>query len=148
MNATHARYVMPTSSHEHIFCLFLCSAVTDEENVSETEGGNVTLYADLTAIQKYDVSMIQWYYGHKNNCIAKIKAGETPDPSPGADGRFRGKLSLKENGDLTITDIRTLYSGLYIMKFTSGRRTKYKRFIVSVTREFILCVNARAPREQ
>lgn len=123
-------------------CLFLCAVVTGEvKNVPATEGKSVILRADLTKIEKDDT--IQWYYEDEDNRIAEFKAGDrSPDTFPGADGRFRGKLNLDKTGDLSITDIRTIYSGLYILKLSNSRRTKYKRFSVSVKREFIksLCV--------
>lgn len=106
------------------------------KNVPATEGGSVHLHAALFEIEKYDT--IQWYYEDEDNCIAEIKAGDRePNTFPGADGRFRGKLKLDKNGDLFITDIRTIYSGLYILKLSNSRRIKYKRFTVSVKCEFI-----------
>ncbi|ROL50307.1 hypothetical protein DPX16_4238 [Anabarilius grahami] len=101
-----------------------------------TEGESVRLPADLTKTEKDD--MIQWYYEaedeDENNLIAEIKAGREPRTFPGADGRFRGKLNLDvQTGDLSITDIRTIYSGLYILKLrSSSRGNNYKRFSVSV----------------
>ncbi|XP_051762271.1 uncharacterized protein LOC127518974 isoform X3 [Ctenopharyngodon idella] len=101
------------------------------KNVPATEGKSVILRADLTKIEKDDT--IQWYYEDEDNRIAEFKAGDrSPDTFPGADGRFRGKLNLDKTGDLSITDIRTIYSGLYILKLSNSRRTKYKRFSVSV----------------
>ncbi|XP_067258691.1 uncharacterized protein [Chanodichthys erythropterus] len=111
------------------------------KNVPATEGGSVHLKAALTEKEKYDT--IQWYYEEENNCIAEITAGNRSPPFefPGADGRFRGKLNLDvQTGDLSITDIRTIYSGLYILKLSNSRRAKNKRFNVSVKLKKMLAV--------
>ncbi|XP_073699631.1 uncharacterized protein [Garra rufa] len=50
----------------------------------------------------------------------------------GVDGRFRSNLMLKENGDLTITDIRTIHSGLYKLEIHNNGTTKHKTIAVSV----------------
>ncbi|XP_067271623.1 V-set and immunoglobulin domain-containing protein 2-like [Pseudorasbora parva] len=92
-----------------------------EETV--TEGNNFTLRTDLTEIQGND--MIEWCYEAENNLIAEIKT-RRPSTMEGADGRFRSKLRLEENnGDLTISNIRTIHSGLYILKINNSIRTKY-----------------------
>ncbi|XP_067271110.1 uncharacterized protein [Pseudorasbora parva] len=115
-----------------------------EINMSMNEGESPTLSTDLTEIQANDT--IEWCYKNETNIIAKIN-GETRSPSrmDGDDGRFRSKLRLDENtGDLKISNIRTIHSGLYELKIisrSSNRRgcssksiikTKYKRFIVTV----------------
>ncbi|KAK7126547.1 hypothetical protein R3I94_017894 [Phoxinus phoxinus] len=101
------------------------------EAKSVKEGESVTLFTGLTQIQSTDT--IEWRYAAEVNLIAKIN-GETRKTSPGADGRFMSKLSLNERtGDLTINNIRTIHSGLYKLKISSGRKTKCKRFIVTVT---------------
>ncbi|XP_048036508.1 uncharacterized protein LOC125261996 [Megalobrama amblycephala] len=107
------------------------------KKVTATEGDPVCLPADLTKIEKDD--KIQWYYEDENyekNVIAEFKAGDRePHTFPGADVKFRGKLKMEKTGDLIITDIRTIYSGLYILMLSNSsnsRRAKYKRFNVSV----------------
>ncbi|CAM4659325.1 unnamed protein product [Leuciscus chuanchicus] len=98
----------------------------NENKVSVEEGDYPVL---LTGTKLHD--KIEWYYEdeHKDKLIAEMN--KVIDDS--VDGRFRGNLKLNDQtGDLTITDIRTIHSGLYILKISSGKRTKYKRFIVSV----------------
>ncbi|XDV23408.1 hypothetical protein PO909_027988 [Leuciscus waleckii] len=98
----------------------------NENKVSVEEGDSPVL---LTGTKLHD--KIEWYYEdeHKDKLIAEMN--KVIDDS--VDGRFRGNLKLNDQtGDLTITDIRTIHSGLYILKISSGKRTKYKRFIVSV----------------
>ncbi|XP_067236934.1 uncharacterized protein [Chanodichthys erythropterus] len=116
---------------------FLLS-VNDEEKKSVMEGDSPTLLTGLTNIQGIDT--IEWCYEDEDNCIAEINKGEIKK-STGADGRFRSKLRLdKDTGDLTISNIRTIHSGLYILKISSSSksvtksttRTKRKRFIVTV----------------
>lgn len=128
------------------FFTFLFSVVTDEEKVSKMEGDSLTLHTGLTQIQCDDV--IEWSYEAEDNHIAEINRG-TIKISAGADGRFRSKLMLGDNtGDLTISNIRTIHSGLYILKISSSSsksgcgtksttRTKCERFIVTVSGEYI-----------
>ncbi|XP_067270841.1 uncharacterized protein [Pseudorasbora parva] len=103
-----------------------------EEKKSVIEGDSVTL--QTSDIEKHKDDQIQWYYEEETNLIAEInKETNRPSTRDGADGRFRSKLQLDaKTGSLTITDIRTIHSGLYELKISSSRRTKYKRFTVSV----------------
>ncbi|XP_077081704.1 uncharacterized protein LOC143735432 [Siphateles boraxobius] len=95
------------------------------------EGASVTLQTGVAQIQGTDT--IQWCYEAEDNLIAEIN-GENRRTLPGADGRFISKLILDErNGNLTINNIRTIHSGLYKLKISSGRKNKYKRFIVNVS---------------
>ncbi|ROJ73025.1 hypothetical protein DPX16_1209 [Anabarilius grahami] len=119
---------------------FLLS-VNDEEKKSVMEGDSLTLLAGLTNIQGID--KIEWCYEAEHNRIAEINEGKIKKFT-GADGRFRSKLRLdKDTGDLTISNIRTILSGLYILKISSSSksvtksttRTKRKRFIVTVSDE-------------
>ncbi|XP_073699627.1 uncharacterized protein [Garra rufa] len=115
---------------------FLCDALTGEEKRNaETEGSDVTLPTNVTKLHKDDV--IQWWYEDKDekNLIAKVdKVKKEKHVYGGADGRFRSKLAVKdETGDLKITDIRTIHSGLYKVKISSSKRTKYKTIFVPVT---------------
>ncbi|KAK9967279.1 hypothetical protein ABG768_001686 [Culter alburnus] len=102
-----------------------------EKEETVTEGESVTLQTDTTEI--HESIMIKWCYETEDNLIAEIKRG-TGNTWEGADGRFRSKLSLNEKtGDLTISNVRTIHSGLYKLKISSSsRRTKYKRFILTV----------------
>lgn len=114
----------------------------EEKKVSVKEGDELCLPTDA---KLHEDDKIQWYYEDEgeDNLIAEINK-ETKMKLPaiydGADGRFRSKLTLNvQTGDLTITDIRTIHSGLYILKISSKIRTKYKRFTISVGGEFIKC---------
>ncbi|XP_059426075.1 uncharacterized protein LOC132160323 [Carassius carassius] len=95
------------------------------------EGESLTLHTGFTG-SLGDVT-IQWCYETEDNLIAEIERGTTKKQE-GADGRFRGKLKLDgQTGDLTISNIRTIHSGLYKLKISStARNTKYKRFLVTV----------------
>ncbi|XP_026054402.1 uncharacterized protein LOC113040278 [Carassius auratus] len=106
--------------------------VTDEEKKSLMEGDSVTLSTGLTEIQRDH--MIEWWYEGEGSLIAKIN-GESRETSDGADGRFRSKLSLNAKGDLTISNSRTIHSGLYQLKISSSntRKPTYKRFSVTIT---------------
>ncbi|XP_059425994.1 uncharacterized protein LOC132160267 isoform X2 [Carassius carassius] len=103
------------------------------ENQSVKEGESVTLLTGLTEIHKDE--KIQWWYEDKNNLIAihEINGVNSKRAYPGVDGRFRSKLGLDDLGNLTISNVRTIHTGLYNLKISSrGRITKYKRFILTV----------------
>lgn len=101
------------------------------EDKSVKEGESVTLPTGLTEIHKDD--KIQWWYEDENNLIAEIHGVTSKRTCPGADGRFRSKLSLDDYGNLTINNIRTIHTGLYKLKISGRRRrTKYKLFILTV----------------
>ncbi len=107
------------------------------------EGDSVTLHTNVTKLHKDDV--IQWWYEDEDdkNLIAKIDKVKKnkPDVYDGADGRFRSKLVLDgQTGNLTIKDIRTIHSGLYKLKISSGKRTKYMTIFVPVTGEYSIPV--------
>ncbi|XDV23391.1 hypothetical protein PO909_027978 [Leuciscus waleckii] len=111
-----------------IYYRWRISKLKKQEAVTVKEGENVPLHTDLTEIQDTDTT-IEWRYAADDKLIAEIN-GESRRTLPGADGRFLSKLSLDERtGNLTINNIRTIHTGLYKLKITSGRRTKYKRFI-------------------
>ncbi|XP_016314646.1 uncharacterized protein LOC107667487 [Sinocyclocheilus anshuiensis] len=100
------------------------------EDKSAKEGESVALPTGLTEIHKDD--KIQWWYEDENNLIAEIHGVTNKRTCPGADGRFRSKLSLDDYGDLTINNVRTIHTGLYKLKISGRRRTKYKQFILTV----------------
>ncbi|XP_048013738.1 uncharacterized protein LOC125246756 isoform X2 [Megalobrama amblycephala] len=115
----------------------------EEEKKSVMEGDSLTLFTDLTNIHGIDT--IEWCYEAEDNRFAEINKRKINILSTSADGRFRSKLRLNEKtGDLTINNIRTIHSGLYILKISSSSsrksgcgtksttRTKRKRFIVTV----------------
>nr|XP_055072932.1 uncharacterized protein LOC129452883 [Misgurnus anguillicaudatus] len=100
---------------------------------SVIKGGSVTLKTN-TEIQSYD--LIQWMFVPDDDTrIAEIyKSDNTFAVYDGADGRFRDRLILnKQNGDLTITDIRIEDAGLYELKMSSNRRSIQRRFSVNVS---------------
>ncbi len=116
--------------------MFLCIPVTvEEKKETVTEGESITLHTGLTETQG-DVT-INWGYETDDNLIAEIKRG-TRRTQEGADGRFRSKLRLdKKTGDLTISNVRTIHSGLYKLKIISrDRKNKYKRFIVTINGKY------------
>uniref|UniRef100_A0A8C2PYN7 Immunoglobulin domain-containing protein n=1 Tax=Cyprinus carpio TaxID=7962 RepID=A0A8C2PYN7_CYPCA len=96
------------------------SAVTGEDQKPLMEGDSVTLRTGLTEIPTDDT--IEWWYEVEGSLIAKINR-ESIETSDGADGRFRSKLSLNANGDLTINNIRTIHSGLYKLKIIGSNRS-------------------------
>ncbi|XP_059425992.1 uncharacterized protein LOC132160266 [Carassius carassius] len=112
--------------------------VTGEDQKPLIEGKSVTLCTGLTEIQRDH--MIEWWYEGEDSLIAKVN-GESRETSDGADGRFRSKLSLNAKGDLTISNIRTIHSGLYKLKIISNRSCRsnitgnptYKRFSVTIS---------------
>ncbi|XP_051743667.1 uncharacterized protein LOC127509183 [Ctenopharyngodon idella] len=101
------------------------------------EGESFTLHTGLNKLHNDDE--IQWYYQEdkNDNLLAHSQGKSNNNFLEGADGRFRDKLKWGENGDLIITDIRTIHSGLYILKINGKRRNKRKKITVSVEGEFI-----------
>ncbi|XP_042610224.1 uncharacterized protein LOC122143699 [Cyprinus carpio] len=106
----------------------------EEKEETVMEGDSPTLRTGLTEINAND--MIEWCYEAKDNCIAQIN-GETrrTSLSEGADGRFRSKLMLDNiTGDLTISNVITIHSGLHKLNIISNsRKTKHMRFILTVS---------------
>ncbi|ROL45392.1 hypothetical protein DPX16_4733 [Anabarilius grahami] len=99
-----------------------------EVKISAMEGDSPTLYTGLT--EPHDEN-IQWWYEDETNLIAEVSE-EKSGTHDGADGRFRSKLRLYDSGNLTISNIRTIHSGHYILKISSNRRTEYKRVFLTV----------------
>lgn len=117
--------------------------MTGEDQKPLMEGDSVTLRTGLTEIPTDDT--IEWWYEVEGSLIAKINR-ESIETSDGADGRFRSKLSLNANGDLTINNIRTIHSGLYKLKIISSNRSCRgtitgkpicKRFSVTISGQYI-----------
>ncbi|XP_052394839.1 SLAM family member 5 [Carassius gibelio] len=119
----------------HMFVLFfLCclsltgvfGAETNEiQSVSVMEGDSVTLYIDVTEIQKEESMM--WKYGAKECIIAEINIKyemfSTPDD---LDGRFRDRLKLDDQtGSLTINNITTEHAGVYQLEFSGVRKQTF-----------------------
>uniref|UniRef100_A0A8C1MBU1 Ig-like domain-containing protein n=1 Tax=Cyprinus carpio TaxID=7962 RepID=A0A8C1MBU1_CYPCA len=122
----------------HMFSFFLCcwsltgvfGAETNEiQSVSVTEGDSVTLYIDVTEIQK-DKNML-WKYGAEKCNIAEInRKYEMFSTFDGPDGRFRDRLKLdNQTGSLTITNITREHAGVYQLEIAGARK---KSFSVSV----------------
>uniref|UniRef100_A0A673KB12 Immunoglobulin subtype domain-containing protein n=1 Tax=Sinocyclocheilus rhinocerous TaxID=307959 RepID=A0A673KB12_9TELE len=104
------------------------------KSVSVMEGDPVTLHTD-TEIHTDD--LIVWRFGDKGILLAKIDVETKETSLNDADERFKDRLLLDDSGNLTITDIRTIHSGLYKLKISSRRRTKYKAIFVPVTGGYI-----------
>ncbi|XP_050962564.1 uncharacterized protein LOC127163394 [Labeo rohita] len=110
----------------------------EEKEETVTEGDSPTLRTGLTEINAN--VMIEWLYEAEDNRIAEINGGtRKSSTSAGADGRFRSKLILDyRTGDLTITNVRTIHSGLYKLNITNNNsnsstiKTKHIRFILTV----------------
>ncbi|XP_052394854.1 SLAM family member 5-like [Carassius gibelio] len=123
----------------HMFVLFfLCclsltgvfGAETNEiQSVSVTEGGSVTLYMNVTKIQKEESMM--WKYGAEECIIAEInRKYEIFYTYDVPDGRFRERLKLdNQTGSLTINNITTQHAGVYQLEFSGVRK---QTFSVSV----------------
>ncbi|XP_057181114.1 uncharacterized protein LOC130548391 isoform X3 [Triplophysa rosa] len=94
--------------------------------------GSVTLYTDVTGIQKGDD--IQWTFGDEKTPIAQITVGNKSSKDS-TDGRFRNRLKLDpQTGHLTITDITSELSGVYRAKIHSSRRgTEYRKYRVDIS---------------
>ncbi len=107
--------------------------MTDEvTTISVMKGDSVTLWNDVTDIQKY--LLIQWMFG--NTRIAEVgRLTQTNSTYDGPDGRFRDRLKLDQTGSLTITNTRTTDSGLYKLAIVN-RESRYMRFSVTVYGEY------------
>ncbi len=108
--------------------------MTDEvKSISVMEGDSVTLWNDVTDIQKY--LLIQWMF--RNTRIAEVgRLTQTNSTYDGPDGRFRDRLNLDQTGSLTITNTRITDSGLYKVTAISSE-TSYMSFSVTVYGEYL-----------
>ncbi|XP_065100534.2 uncharacterized protein [Paramisgurnus dabryanus] len=116
-------------------CLCLAPGVLGDEvkSVSVMEGDSVTLYTNVTDIQKDD--HIMWIYGSQATTIAQFfkQANLSFIYDDVNDGRFRAILQLNnQTGSLTITNVRLTHNGLYKLQIINSRGTSYKRFNVAV----------------
>ncbi|XP_073718308.1 obscurin-like [Misgurnus anguillicaudatus] len=85
------------------------------KSVSVMEGDSVTLQSYITKLQTDD--LILWRFGPENSLIARINgvANKISIYDDVLDGRFRDRLQVNnQTGDLTITNITTQHTGLYI----------------------------------
>ncbi len=98
------------------------------KTISVMEGDSITLWADVTEVQKY--LLIQWTFG--NTRIAEVgRLTQTNSTYDGPDGRFRDRLQLDQTGSLIITNTRTTDSGLYKVTAISSE-TSYMSFNITV----------------
>lgn len=111
----------------------------EEKEETVTEGDSPTLRTGLTEINANEI--IEWCYEAEDNHIAEINGGtRSTSTFAGADGRFRSKLMLdKKTGDLTISNLRTIHSGLYKLNISNSStiKNKHKRFILTVNGKYI-----------
>ncbi|ROI90706.1 hypothetical protein DPX16_1228 [Anabarilius grahami] len=94
-----------------------------------TEGETVHLTTGVTEIQKDD--LILWKFEPKNAVIAKVD-GKTHNTSIDDEG-FRDRLEVdSRTGNLTITNIKSIDSGVYEVEIKSSNKVSYKKFNVLV----------------
>ncbi|XP_073669732.1 uncharacterized protein [Paramisgurnus dabryanus] len=114
-------YLLKKMSDVILFCLCLWSLMgVFGESVSVTEGDSVTLFVNLSEIQRKEG--ITWKFGPQYITIAEIEVEDNKISvydKERADGRFRDRLKLDHSGSLTITNTRTTDSGLYQLINTS-----------------------------
>ncbi|XP_016107281.1 uncharacterized protein [Sinocyclocheilus grahami] len=109
---------------------------TDEvKSVSVMEGDSVTLYTDLTEIQKAD--LILWTFGSESTRIAQINrlVNKISIYDDVLDGRFRDRLKLDiQTGSLTITNTTTEHAGPYgFLQIIDGKEVTPKKFSIIVS---------------
>ncbi|XP_067252800.1 SLAM family member 5-like [Chanodichthys erythropterus] len=97
------------------------------------EGESVTLYCDVTEIQKAD--LILWTFGADSTRIAQINrsANKVSLYNDVLDGRFRDRLHLDKTGSLTITNPTTELAGLYKLQLIGGKEVLPKKFSIIVS---------------
>ncbi|XP_056614656.1 uncharacterized protein LOC130429853 [Triplophysa dalaica] len=124
-------YVLMVSSEDVRLSVKLTVTSVFGDTVSVTEGDSVTLHTGLTDIQRDDV--IEWTFGDEQVLIAVInRAANKISLSDGSNGRFNGSLKLNDqNGDLTITNLRSEHTGVYHLDITREKTTT-KTFSVGV----------------
>lgn len=101
------------------------------------DGDSATLETK-TDLQEDD--KVQWWYQDDGNLIAEIsRVGVTREVThDGFDERFRSKLVLNDKtGSLTINNTMNIHSGLYMLQISSKTRRIKKKFILTVTSEYI-----------
>ncbi|XP_051764523.1 SLAM family member 5-like isoform X7 [Ctenopharyngodon idella] len=100
---------------------------------SVIEGDSVTLYSDVTEIQKAD--LILWTFGPDSTRIAQINrlVNKVSLYDDVLDGRFRDRLHLDKTGSLTITNTRTEHSGVYELQTFGGTEAPPKKFSIIVS---------------
>ncbi|KAL0161418.1 hypothetical protein M9458_045143, partial [Cirrhinus mrigala] len=106
---------------------------TGAKSLSVKVGDSVTLYNDVSEIQKYDA--IRWRFEQHESPVAEInRAAGIFNTSDGPDGRFRDRLQLdQQTGSLTIIKTETNHSGRYEVEISSSKHTIHKTFNVTVS---------------
>ncbi|XP_058616621.1 uncharacterized protein LOC131530388 [Onychostoma macrolepis] len=95
--------------------------------VSVMEGDSVTLNPDLTQLQR--VYKILWTFGAQGSTIVEVNRNYNIYES---DMMFAFRVNVNRNASLTIRNIRTSHSGLYVAKISHSTGTSYKKFGVIV----------------
>ncbi|KAA0711833.1 hypothetical protein E1301_Tti021275 [Triplophysa tibetana] len=113
------------------------SVVSAGDVKSVTEGDSVTLHTDVQTLRD---DLILWRFGDDGVLIAKHDEEQSKSSiyDDVLDGRFRYRLELDPHtGSLIITNTKTTDTGLYKLKISSNRDTKYKTFSVSLQKTVI-----------
>ncbi|XP_055074162.2 hepatic and glial cell adhesion molecule-like [Misgurnus anguillicaudatus] len=115
-------------SHFFLSGDFVSDEVKPDEVKPVIEGDSVTLYTDITDIQRDD--LILWMFGPQETRIAQIYMKDIMFTMKEI---FGDRLKLdSETGSLTITNISITHTGLYKLQIFRKTETKYKRFSVIV----------------
>ncbi|XP_056304327.1 uncharacterized protein LOC130216458 [Danio aesculapii] len=128
-------YEVDISSSKHTIHKTFNVNISGQINaVSVKVGVSVTLHTGLTEVQMSDFTL--WMYG--DTVIAELyKEARRFYTYDGDDVRFKGMINLdNQTGALTITNTRTIHSGLYDLKISSSRRTVNKRISLTVINSF------------
>uniref|UniRef100_A0A8C1UJI0 Immunoglobulin domain-containing protein n=1 Tax=Cyprinus carpio TaxID=7962 RepID=A0A8C1UJI0_CYPCA len=124
---------MKSSFSTELFLLLMCGvfgAETEEgKSVTVKEGDSVTLNPERNQIQ--GIIKIVWRFGDKGTIIAD--SSENEPWLSNTDERFRDRLQLNQtSGSLTITDMRTEHSGLYVLQIDRNTGISLMKFNVTV----------------
>ncbi|XP_057180990.1 uncharacterized protein LOC130548314 [Triplophysa rosa] len=135
--------------HTFVFCLFtwrvngVFYGNTCEEK-SVMEGDSISLYNIYESI--YRLYKIEWTFGSQESLLVQFytENKKIVIPADVHDGMFRDRLQVdNQTGSLTITNITTQHSGLYVMITTSSSRISDAIRVTSY--KFYVNVYARLP---